>query len=331
MDRKGAKTTQPQLRPGGGARLTAEMCYQMARLSYEAGDFDSATVALNDALTAVPGHPQASALMEEVLHAARSRFLATLRERGRTLRHGRSYTIFASKRARIARVLLQTHDLSTSLGHLSITANVTRKSTNQIVKQMEKDGWLVRSLGGGVRARDPVRLLDALDHDHQFLRNEVMRGYMPSPSGPKLLTTLSKVLDDNSVPYAATGLASAWLLTEFGPFSLVTLYLRKRPSTDFTDMLETRHELSFQYGDAAANVWFVIPENDWVFESAFDRDGVRTVHPLQVYLDLAAHPENAGVARELIRNRFLTQVMRPVQCLDASVDPSAAIEPPALE
>ena len=44
-----------------------------------------------------------------------------------------------------------------------------------------------------------------------------------------------------------------------------------------------------------------VPADAGVFQGLVDVDGVRCVHPLQVYLDLAGHPERAAEAADELR------------------------------
>jgi hypothetical protein len=50
----------------------------------------------------------------------------------------------------------------------------------------------------------------------------------------------------------------------------------------------------------------VAPNDAGVFQGTGDRDGVRCVHPVQIYLDLKEHPERASDAAERVRAEFLT-------------------------
>ena len=54
-----------------------------------------------------------------------------------------------------------------------------------------------------------------------------------------------------------------------------------------------------------AKTWLVVPNDEGVFHGASRVDGIRCVHPVQVYLDLKAHPERAnGAADELRTQHF---------------------------
>jgi hypothetical protein len=43
-----------------------------------------------------------------------------------------------------------------------------------------------------------------------------------------------------------------------------------------------------------------------VFHGSSEREGIRCVHPVQVYLDLAAHPERASDAVNELRERYVS-------------------------
>jgi hypothetical protein len=53
-------------------------------------------------------------------------------------------------------------------------------------------------------------------------------------------------------------------------------------------------------------VWLVVPNDEGVFHGSSEREGIRCVHPVQVYLDLAAHPERASDAVNELRERYVS-------------------------
>lgn len=60
-------------------------------------------------------------------------------------------------------------------------------------------------------------------------------------------------------------------------------------------------ELSLRAEERGANVWLVLSDDEGVFHGGRAVEGVRCVHPVQIYLDLQAHPERAQEAAEKIR------------------------------
>gem|GEM_PF-4192249 len=54
-----------------------------------------------------------------------------------------------------------------------------------------------------------------------------------------------------------------------------------------------------------AFVWLVFPRDEGVFHGVQEVDGVRCVHPVQVYVDLKGHPERADEAAEHLLREHL--------------------------
>ena len=92
-------------------------------------------------------------------------------------------------------------------------------------------------------------------------------------------------LAEQQVEHAATGLAAAWALTRFAAFRIATIYLPTDPSPALLERLGYREDAR------GANLWLVVPNDEGVFQGAVEKDGIRCVHPAQVYVDLKDHPE----------------------------------------
>jgi hypothetical protein len=172
--------------------------------------------------------------------------------------------------------------------------------TSRIVSKLEDDDLILRQDDGAIAVRDPNLLLDAWREDYDFSKHRILRGHAPARSGEALLGQLSESLDKAGVRYAATGLAAAWRMTRSAGFRIVTLYLSEGPSRTVLERLGVRE------GPQGSNLWLVVPNDQGVFHGASDQDGVRCVHPVQVYLDLFAHPERSKEAAEELRTEYLT-------------------------
>ncbi len=171
--------------------------------------------------------------------------------------------------------------------------------TSRIVARLEEDDLIVRDSEGAIRPRDPELLLDAWREAYGFSKHHIQRGHVPARSGNALLRRLADELRRQDHPYAATGLAAAWLMTRFAGFRIVSVYLSEPLSSDVLD------RLGFREDARGANVWLVVPNDAGVFHGAADRDGVGCVHPVQAYLDLKAHPERANEAADQLRGELL--------------------------
>lgn len=95
------------------------------------------------------------------------------------------------------------------------------------------------------------------------------------------------------------GLAGAWLLTKFASFRVATIFLAEPPSKRLLC------DLGFREEPRGANTWLVLPNDDGVFDGQEKIEGVACAHPVQVFRDLAGHPERAKEAADELRKRKL--------------------------
>jgi hypothetical protein len=215
-------------------------------------------------------------------------------------RRGRPSTAFAPKSSRIARWLLLHPSRPLTQRELARSTGTDEGHISKIVGRLEDDNLVVRDDSGAVKPRDPDLLLDAWREAYDFSKHQIIRGHVAARTGDALLRQLAGALEQASAPYAATGLAAAWLLDRFAGFRTVTLYLAQEPSP------ELLAALSFREDARGANVWLVIPNDEGVFHGAAIQDGIRCVHPIQAYLDLHAHPERADEAAQKLRAGHLS-------------------------
>lgn len=215
-------------------------------------------------------------------------------------RRGRPASAFAPKSSRIARWLLMHPDRPATQTEIAEATGMDRGFTSRIVGRLVEDGLVLRDRDGSLRVPDPGLLLDAWHESYDFARHRITRGHIAARSGDILLGKLAAKLKEHEVEHAATGLAAAWVLTRFAAFRIVTLYLAAEPSEELLS------SLAFREDPRGANIWLVAPNDEGVFHGAQELDGVRCVHPVQVYLDLKGHPERAQEAADLLRQERLS-------------------------
>jgi len=212
---------------------------------------------------------------------------------------GRPATAFAPKSSRIARWLLMHPDQPLTQRELATATKMDEGFTSRIVAKLESDELTIRDPDGKIRVRDPNLLLDAWAESYTFTKHRILRGHVPARSAEAQLRAMTEILARKRQPYAATGLAAAWLLDGFAGFRIVTIYLASEPEAPLLG------QLGFREAEPGANTWLVVPSDEGVFQGAIDHDGVRCVHPVQVYLDLKGHPERAKEAAEQLRKNLL--------------------------
>lgn len=225
-----------------------------------------------------------------------------LGEPNRYKRSGRPETLFAPRSARAARFFLLDVNKVWLQTELAAATGLSAGYLSRLLPRYEEAGFIAcghegRSLR--YRVTNPDALLDAWYADYDFNHHTILRGHVASRGGPELLRELSAALTSQNVEYAATGLAGAWMWEPFAAFRTVTLYLPEWPSQDILT------KVGFHEGARGSNTWLVIPDDAGVFTSAEERDGVRCVSPVQVYLDLKGQSERAEEASAELRHVYL--------------------------
>lgn len=215
------------------------------------------------------------------------------------VRRGRPSSAFAPKSARIARHLLLEPKRTIRQQDLARETGLDDGYTSRIVHRLEAEGLVERDAKGALRVRDPNLLLDAWSETYDFEKHTILRGHATARNGEELLGRLATGLAHASLRHAATGLAAAYLYTQFALFRTATLFVATVP-----DELLLR-ELGFRDAPKGSNLWLVVPNDEGVFDGMADVAGIPCVHPVQAYVDLGAHPERAKEAAEELRTRLL--------------------------
>ena len=215
------------------------------------------------------------------------------------LRRGRPSSAFAPKSARVARHLLVHQTKAFRQQDLARETGLDDGFTSRIVRRLEGDGLVERDDSGMIRVPAPDLLLDAWSAVYSFDKHTVLRGHVTARSGDDLLQKLAAQLTRSKLKHAATGLAAAWLRTEFAGFRLVSFFVGSVPNDKVLDAVGFREE------PKGVNVWFVVANDEGVFDGSAKAGGVECVHPVQAYLDLLAHPERAKEAAAELRSRAL--------------------------
>jgi hypothetical protein len=214
-------------------------------------------------------------------------------------KRGRPSSAFAPKSSRIARWLLMHPAQAMAQREISQATDVSEGLVSRVVSRLEEEHYVVRDDSGLVRVSNPQLLLDAWQDEYRFSKHTVIQGHVAARSGDALTRFVADALSAAKVEHAATGLSAAWQLTRFAGFRTATFFVPAEPTASL------KSELGFREDARGANLWLVVPSDAGVFQGADERDSVRCVHPVQVYLDLKEHPERASDAAERIRSEFL--------------------------
>jgi hypothetical protein len=140
-------------------------------------------------------------------------------------------------------------------------------------------------------------MLEAWTQVYDFDKHSVAKFHMVGRTGPEVLAALAGRLQGAGVDHAATGLAAAWQISQYADVRLTTLFVG--------EPLLNPETLGLRPVEQGENVWIVVPNDVGVFYAAMDIHGVRCVHPVQAYMDLAGQPERAKEAAAELRSHHL--------------------------
>jgi len=212
---------------------------------------------------------------------------------------GRPPNLFAPKSSRIVRQLLIEPDPGFTQRELALATGLDEGYTSRIARRLEENGLVVRDDTSLLKPEDPDQLLDAWSEVYDFQKHHIVKGHVAARSGDELLHRMAEVFNQHHVDFAATGLSAAWLYTHFANFRLAAFYLSHALADELTNAL------GFREDDRGANTWLVFPNDEGVFCGSEVREGIRCVHPVQVYLDLKTLPERSSEAASRLRQEYL--------------------------
>jgi hypothetical protein len=215
------------------------------------------------------------------------------------LKSGRPENPFSPKSARVARWLLAHHGKAFTQREIASATELYEGYTSRIVRKLESDELISRNNDNKIFVANPTLILEAWREASKFSKNNVIKGHMPVKSGEEALSIIASAAHEHDLHYAATGLAGAWQIDKFSNFRLCSVYIEKLPEDAFFD------DISFRKTDKGANVWFVLPRDEGVFQCEREIEKINCVHPVQVYVDLKDHPERSiEAADSLLKTLF---------------------------
>jgi hypothetical protein len=209
---------------------------------------------------------------------------------------GRPSSPFAPKSARVSRMLLLEPGRWWRQKDLVVATQLDDGNVSRVVRRLDEEALLERR-DRELRPRDPDLLLDAWAQEYRFDRHDAIAGHI-SGSGIEVARSLAENLAKRQVDHAFTGLPAAWAIDRFARFRLTTVYVDGDPR----DVVE---QLDIREGPKGANVQILGPDDAGVLAGEQDRDGMRCVSTVQIYLDLLHLPERAAEAAQHLRDHRL--------------------------
>ena len=226
-------------------------------------------------------------------------FVNSSGHRNRFLRPGRVESAFGPRGSRVARRLLLDPGATFRQQELADLTDLNPGYVSRVVRKLIAME-IVERHREGIQVTNADRLLDAWHDEYRFDRHTVVRGHVTAPVDGSVGQVFGRVLSGSEFRYALTGLAAAWLYSGFAGYRLTTVYVESQLSEAVLG------ELGFRPEPRGANTWLVVPTDAGVFDGMGRLNGINCVNPVQVFLDLKAHPERSAEAADELRRQLLT-------------------------
>lgn len=210
---------------------------------------------------------------------------------------GRPSNPFTSRYSRVSRALLAEANRWWRQVDLATEVDLPSGTVSKVVQRLDELELLERNDADELRARAPSLLLDSWVQRYRFTDHALRKYHVTARSGSEALQALVPRLEGYGKKWAATGLSAAWLYTRFAAFRLNTFLVEQHPVDP--------GDLGLRPVDRGENVWLLVPKDDGAFYGRVEQ-GAWCAHPVQVYLDLLAHPERSAEAAQELRAQWMT-------------------------
>lgn len=199
---------------------------------------------------------------------------------------------FAPRSANIVRHLLADPQRTWRQKELVLKTGLSQSRTSKVLAALQELA-LVRADDEGLHVADPEGLLDAWADARDYRRQEIVPVHL-SGEGIGMARALDEKLEQIDVTHWFTGLPAAWAYDHFARFRLVSVYVDGDPEF-------VRRAAGLRAVERGANIHLIASGVQRLEIGQNEPEGLRCVHPAQVYVDLLALPERAQEAAEHLK------------------------------
>ncbi len=204
--------------------------------------------------------------------------------------------LFTPKSSRVLRVLLNDPKRKWQVQQLSKTAEVSIGLVSKIKRAMEEREWIVTS-PEGIELIEPEAMLLAWADAYTYKQNGVSEFYSLESVNDTEAAVAAWCRESN-VPYALTGFSGARLSSPRVRYNRASIYVSSR-----IDSLALNNQL--KPVDSGGNVLILKPYDVGVYTGSQTRYDLRSVSPVQLFLDVKSMAGRGEEAAEEILVREL--------------------------
>lgn len=207
-----------------------------------------------------------------------------------------SVALFSPKSSRVLRTLLNEPKRKWQVQQLSKTADVSIGLVSKIKRALEDREWIAAG-PDGIELIEPEAMLLAWADVYSYKQNEVSEFYSLE-SAADAEGAVAAWCRESGVQYALTGFSGARLSSPRVRYNRASIYVSSR-----VDSLALNTQL--KPVDSGGNVLILKPYDEGVFNGSQARYDLRTVSPIQLYLDVKSMAGRGEEAAEEILVREL--------------------------
>lgn len=186
-------------------------------------------------------------------------------------------SLFSPKAERILRVLLSSGKMEWKVEELAEEANVSLGLVSNVKKLLEDREW-VDAQTIGFSLIEPFSVLREWSENYNIKRNQI-RDFYSILSISEFEERLGNVCANRNILYGMTGFSGAARLAQAVRYQPAMAYVQGNLE-NLTELLGIKPVTS------GANVTLLEPYDEGLFYGSQDRDGIRVLSPIQIYLDL---------------------------------------------
>jgi hypothetical protein len=210
----------------------------------------------------------------------------------------RQFNFFVGKSSDIIRVLLVNYPKTWTIRALSKEANVSLGWTSKVANSLMKEKFVIKESGRAeLKLMAPSELLKKWATYNNFMVNTQFFDYYSIEQD--ITRFLGKFNNVNGPDYALTGLAGAALVHPFVRPTDVFMYVKSEK-----DVKKWSELLQLMPVEKQGNIHFSLPESNGIFYGLQEKNGIKIVSDVQLYVDLLNYPGRGLEAAEPIINHI---------------------------
>lgn len=207
--------------------------------------------------------------------------------------------IFSPRATRIIRVLLENKKEKWLITDLAKEANISIGYASDVLKALNKQGYVDREKRKGFQVKDKAALLDKWASIYDFNQNKIINLYTFEKDFENLFKNIKDVSDSLKLKCGLTLLSGASIVAPYiARFSNIYLYIEGDIKT-WTEKLDLREV------ESGANFYLVIPYDEGVFYGLQKVKGIPLISNIQLYLDLIKYPARGKEQADYLRNQLI--------------------------